>query len=206
MSCALLQDPEKIHDILDDLESAFWVMVFCALQWFLPPGQICSLAMFDEEKVDDKGRTVGGVEKFVTLFNGLLYLKKFTCPILQELIYECAQSWGEYHLARRDDPRILKFISESSRDRVKRMLESASQPVFWKELYMSALDKASSCSAHEDSSNQSGGDQLKDPKPASTGDLPQGKKRAGELLPAEESVFNDANLQEPRPPKRTRVQ
>ena len=116
MSILLLRDPEKLHDLPDDLESLFWVMVFCALQWFLPSKRTHPMAMFEEEKLDEEGRTVGGVEKSITILGGTLYLETFTCPTLQKLIHECAQCWMEYHLGLRKDPRI---DTETMKERIR---------------------------------------------------------------------------------------
>ena len=34
MSIALLQNPEKKHDVLDDIESVLWTMLYGSLHWF----------------------------------------------------------------------------------------------------------------------------------------------------------------------------
>ena len=197
MSFLLLQDPEKLHDMLDDLESVFWVTAFCALDRFLRPNRIGPMTMFDEERVDDEGRTVGGLEKSVTMLTGTLCLKKFTCPTLQELIYECSQFWAECHLASRDDPRFFKHVSEGIRDRMRKTLDSASQPVFWSDLYASALKKTSSCCANRSSPTSSHGGQRHKLFPAAD-DPPRRKKRA--------VVCSDVQSQPLRQSKRMRVQ
>ena len=182
MSIALLQDPEKLHDLLDDLESVFWVMVCCALEWFLRPNQTRPMSMFEEEKVDEEGRTIGGDGKYVALWSGSLKLKTFTCPSLQRLVYDCAQRWGEFHLARQDDPSIAKLGSEGMMEKLKEMLDLAPQPVFWQRIFTSALESASSCCIYQQSSVPSETGQPHHTKPTPMDNQIKGKKRSRAAL------------------------
>ena len=47
MPIALLQNPAKVHDIADDLESLFWVFTYGALTRFALPDQDRLTDVFD---------------------------------------------------------------------------------------------------------------------------------------------------------------
>ncbi|KAI0688598.1 hypothetical protein BC835DRAFT_1419038 [Cytidiella melzeri] len=104
MSIALLEDPLKAHEPLDDLESVFWALLFGAMHRFdhIKDATII-IAMFDEKNLtqlaDGSTAYVGGSLKFAALgkiHKGL----HFKCLPLQNLICRLANEWKKYYVLR----------------------------------------------------------------------------------------------------------
>ncbi|CAL1708930.1 unnamed protein product [Somion occarium] len=87
ISILLLRDPKKGHDVHDDLESSFWVLLYVSLHYFPHNlGPAFDAGFFDEYKEqpdlragDGKIRPLGGFEK-----------AGFLNYTLQDIIWECA--------------------------------------------------------------------------------------------------------------------
>lgn len=67
MSIALLKDPSKAPEILDDLEALFWTLLYTALHRFEYTGAF-SISIFNYRRFEllngvPTGRIVGGSEK-----------------------------------------------------------------------------------------------------------------------------------------------
>lgn len=129
MSAFLLQDPDKTHDLLDDLESVFWVMAYGALKLFAQPGQQLLLRVFDEQLVDDRGRCIGGQGKEVSILK--FARVTYTSEILQAVMRDFCKSWWKYHMARRDDP-FLEDLKVQDAD-VMKILDLAADATYWAE-------------------------------------------------------------------------
>lgn len=149
MSIPLLRDPERLHDLVDDLESHFWVSIYGALTRFLRGGPERWMAMFNEESTDKKGRVVGGSDKYAALWSTELHREKYTCPALQQLILTCTVSWMEYQLLKRGSV----DLGEGTAANMKVTADLASQPSYWIEKFAFALDQAKSCCTRGDLPN-----------------------------------------------------
>lgn len=85
MSVALCGNPNKPHTLLDDLESAFWVLLYNALHMFESDARPHHFEMFDfynDREID--GEPTGGTMKYPFLF-GVAMLHFKSSP-LQDLI------------------------------------------------------------------------------------------------------------------------
>ena len=133
MSALLLQEPDKVHTIVDDLESVFWVLVYGALRRFAEPDQYLPMELFDEVKYDRAGRRLGGTTKQVYVICGNLLRLKFSARPLQKLVHECNECWSEYHMG------ILPRREKERTERQRSMLVSAPEPAFWLEKFASVL-------------------------------------------------------------------
>ncbi|KAI0089418.1 hypothetical protein BDY19DRAFT_942281 [Irpex rosettiformis] len=102
MSIALLRDSNKAHEILDDFESLFWVLVYGALHYFdykIGKNQPFSLEMF-EERVPvhqaDRELYVGG-DKKMTALEMITTWVTFTSLPLHKLIDDVAAEFLAYY-------------------------------------------------------------------------------------------------------------
>ena len=136
MSIPLLRDPQKLHDLIDDLESVFWVLLYGALKRFVPPSQPSSMEMFEEERIGEDKYVVGGRQKNHCLAYGGMNDMPFTNPALQTLIRECAARWNAYHRAGEG---ALGFRSPETKASIMALLDFAPQPSYWTERFDSAL-------------------------------------------------------------------
>ena len=98
MSVALLRDPSKPHDILDDIESSYWSLLYGALHKFNHQRDF-DMEMFDEQKPDKKdGKIVyvGGKAKRDAL-GEMPNLVSFNSVPLNTLILSMAEQFHEYY-------------------------------------------------------------------------------------------------------------
>ncbi|TCD65441.1 hypothetical protein EIP91_002697 [Steccherinum ochraceum] len=70
LSCALLSSPKKSHDVLDDLESCYWVLLFSALRHFESNALPKDFKIFDhyDDSNDLSEDMTGGSQKMGFLF------------------------------------------------------------------------------------------------------------------------------------------
>ena len=141
MSYPLLTEAGKIHDIADDLESVFWVLVFAAMKWHTIPGQELPLYGFDELVVHPDGTKVGGQLKGYWIFSDELYELRYTHNVLKELIRASRLSWFQFYRARRGAPEFASM--EEVRAEIMKMLDLAPSPAFWIEKYATSLSAMS---------------------------------------------------------------
>lgn len=89
ISCRLLQDSTLVQTPEDDRESAFWVLLYCALRFsasdLSPQGRSNLLAKFDESAPAETGH-VGGVHKKDLLSKPFTF--KFTSSPINDLLEE----------------------------------------------------------------------------------------------------------------------
>lgn len=98
MSVALLRDPTKAHDILDDIESSYWSLLYGALHKFNHQRDF-DMEMFDEQKPDKRdGKVVyiGGKAKRNAL-GEMPNLVSFSSVPLNTLILNMAEQFHEYY-------------------------------------------------------------------------------------------------------------
>lgn len=106
MSFVLLSDPNKIHDLLDDLESLFWVYVWGAAQYVGTDAEFTlAIKDFDDKSLRTvKGKTqfYGGAKKATMLREMAFANIPFTCAPLKDLIATLSREWVYFHRARED--------------------------------------------------------------------------------------------------------
>ena len=137
MSYPLLTEPDKLHDIADDLESIFWVLVFSAMKCYSLPDQDVSLHGFDDQSLDAYERRVGGTHKRHWLFSDQLSKIHFVPNSLHDLIQDSQLCWFQFYIARHG---TAGFDSvPAAKAELLRMLDRASSPSFWAEKYAASL-------------------------------------------------------------------
>lgn len=185
MSIPLLENPDKLHDLVDDLESVFWVFVYVAVKHFSAPDQVTPyrmMRMFNEEELGSQGQIVGGSRKTHCLFFGDLSTTDFTDDALEKLLSHLGSCWHMYHCARTgnvppvDDPEVIL-----------KMLKLAPLPSYWAEQFTTALQPTSP------SGTRTGADMLPQPYLARERRL---RRQAPNQVP-----LVTVNLQEPPPQK-----
>lgn len=126
MSIPLLENPDNIHDLVDDLESVFWVFVYVAVKRFSAQEQPLRhrlMLMFDEETLDSQYRIVGGCRKTSCLFSNDLLRSRFTDGTLHKLLSDIGHCWDMYHCARTDS--FPTLVPQERKDSGTRMLKLA---------------------------------------------------------------------------------
>ena len=132
MSIRLLQDPERLHDVGDDVESVYWVLIHEALKRFALPRQFVAKDIFDQQTTDEQGRCVGGQSKRLAIVYGELLSLGLSSKALDALVHECTTCWHRFHTALRPDDYPLT-------EGQKNMLVLAPTPSFWLERFASVL-------------------------------------------------------------------
>ena len=133
MSIPLLKDPEKVHDLTDDLESMYWTMVYVALKRFTPPDHKFPQNLFSDEVTDHPdGRRRGGDQKKQLLLTNRLDKWEFSSGVVKGLLQECRDAWRSYHAL--EDPSQPPADGEVPP-------EPVSDPRYWIGKCASALDR-----------------------------------------------------------------
>ena len=138
MSIRHLKDPKWAHDISDDLESVFWVLMYGALTRFLLPNQSPPLEMFDEVQVNHEGRCTGGTEKSAHVSSSYFNRFRYDSDTLRWVVRKICEDWSNFHVARfgtcgfEGHPELVKRMVE--------MLELAPKPCYWVERFTKVLD------------------------------------------------------------------
>ncbi|CAL1700338.1 unnamed protein product [Somion occarium] len=130
ISMALLQKPDKSHEVRDDLESCFWVLLYVSLHYFKHNGRDVgfTLGFFDEiqeRKVAGEAQyqSFGGDSKASLLKGERLNEVQWECRPLNDLIHTLAELWRTAHVL---DDKLVRIIGKPQRD-----------------ILLSALDKVS---------------------------------------------------------------
>lgn len=143
MSVPLLSVPSRLHDIADDLESVFWVLMFGALKYYAAPGQHFPSYLFNHYRTDGQGCRVGGLHKEDWVRDrGIIDKLRLTSEILHALIYKCCASWFLHYSVFRfpsgsDDIAYFDVAYLSKAGLV-------ADPSFWIEKYSAALSSVDS--------------------------------------------------------------
>ncbi|KAI0073821.1 hypothetical protein K474DRAFT_1774461 [Panus rudis PR-1116 ss-1] len=97
MSCALLEEIGKSHEIYDDMQSIFWVMLFVAARHLKHTGKF-NILIFDEEEdctsLNGTLTTIGGIHKLSYLDRSKT---KFECRALEDMFMQFRKFWLNYH-------------------------------------------------------------------------------------------------------------
>ena len=154
MSIAVLKNPDKLHEILDDLESSFWTFLYASLHRFEHKSKF-NMDVFTYHKPEYEngaptGRELGGNEKQEAL-RDLSKTVQFSCKPLQKLIKKLAAALDDYHTSSatmiskksllEDDPEddwTKHLYDEASKTREK-LYTLLSDPSWWLDRFDSAL-------------------------------------------------------------------
>ncbi|CAL1708621.1 unnamed protein product [Somion occarium] len=100
ISIRLLSDPYKRHEVHDDLESCFWVLLYHALHYFEHNQPKVRPIFFDEmnpvEQDDGDLQAIGGGGK-IAMLTVQLHTYKWTCQPLDTLIHKLGSIFDEYN-------------------------------------------------------------------------------------------------------------
>ncbi|KAH8099757.1 hypothetical protein BXZ70DRAFT_907775 [Cristinia sonorae] len=90
ISIRIATDPSRIHDVIDDLESCYWVLLYTAIRHVEGTAQRENLRMFDERNENSRVKTTGGTKKTLFLLQmemvNLTVPLKFNCTGLHNLL------------------------------------------------------------------------------------------------------------------------
>lgn len=133
------QYAHKRHNILDDVESCFWVLLYIAIHYFVQTGNVkIGPTMFDdyEEIYDNKSNEVGasgGHKKNSFLTRTTWRTVEFQSKPLTRVFKAFAKDLGDFHHyqynSREEDPDFDKFVEVRDKltavDRVLAYFDSA---------------------------------------------------------------------------------
>ncbi|KAI0087092.1 hypothetical protein BDY19DRAFT_995175 [Irpex rosettiformis] len=156
MSIAMLRNPDKVHEILDDLEAIFWTFLYATLHRFRHTStfNIEAFSWWEDEQCDGAptGRVLGGQLKN----EALPYIPntvKFACKPLQNLITVLSLALYDYYNYVNTSSILNAVVDEDPtdvdareryetvcafRDRQHALL---SKPAFWRKKFDNALKK-----------------------------------------------------------------
>lgn len=114
MSIHLLENPDRRHDILDDLESVFWLLLYGSLHFLKHEARHFSMKLFDKEDIefqdtDNEPRVTGGGKKRIFLDKCEFEELKFHSNPLNDLVCQLAEDFHTiYRYERSKRPRERK--------------------------------------------------------------------------------------------------
>lgn len=139
MSIPLLENPKKVHDIVDDLQSIFWVLIYGALKHFTLPDQSLPMEVFSHQTIDRKGRRFGGRWKLSSIALGSFRNLDYSSAALKNLVSKSDLVWRDYHAGING---ARQFASdEKLHAEIMEGMESAKKPSFWVEAFATALSE-----------------------------------------------------------------
>ncbi|GJE92002.1 hypothetical protein PsYK624_081550 [Phanerochaete sordida] len=137
MSIRLLENPLLTNEIVDDLESIFWVLLYSALEHFGLPDQNKLRVVFESRDLDGHGNLIGGISKKGFLHPSDFKHLEFQDAILKDLVRDAARSWWKYHLVRRGGA----GVPDSQKEDVVATFRRVVEPSYWVDLFAAALAK-----------------------------------------------------------------
>ncbi|THH15272.1 hypothetical protein EUX98_g9490, partial [Antrodiella citrinella] len=102
LSIAIAKSPNKGHDVLDDLESCYWVLLFASIHYFESNALAFAFDMFNEcniEVVDDIPLATGGQAKWNFLCFPQDHCIVFKCDALDAMIMKLLRYHRKYYTA-----------------------------------------------------------------------------------------------------------
>lgn len=140
MSIRLLSSRDKAHDIGDDLESVFWVFVYCSLKHFAPPGPSTSLEFLDDMFIEEDGHRTGGHEKSLKMNSDTLTLIDYTSDVLRDLMTRVNQAWQFFYIAYKGSA-AARVMRDQFGANLQQWIDDAMRPSYWREMFADALKK-----------------------------------------------------------------
>ncbi|GJE92084.1 hypothetical protein PsYK624_082370 [Phanerochaete sordida] len=130
MSTMLLKEPNThLHDIVDDLQSIFWVLLCAASEQYVVGDVPIANDMFEEERPYSADSTVmaGGGKKHFFIWEGRMDYIEFSTFSLTNLALRCSERWKKYLEATHED------AQDSPENRAVRDLTAT--PSYWRDLF-----------------------------------------------------------------------
>ncbi|KAI0076496.1 hypothetical protein K474DRAFT_1224555 [Panus rudis PR-1116 ss-1] len=105
LSIKFLRNPSKSHKLQDDVESAFWSLLYACLRYIRHDSPDFDLTFFHEKRRNADGDEIGGSQKLRLLASRELKKVTWSCKPLDALIHELADLFREYYVfhRKRDD-------------------------------------------------------------------------------------------------------
>ncbi|GJE92089.1 hypothetical protein PsYK624_082420 [Phanerochaete sordida] len=137
MSIALQRSRDKKHDILDDLESVFWVLLYGLHTRFTVGHRTLAPELFDNTPAatDAPGGPPGARHKHSCIMFNELARVHFSEPALDALAQDCAYAWKRIFMAADDS-----MPEQQARTDVRIVRDAAPRPAFWREKFAKALE------------------------------------------------------------------
>lgn len=135
MSSRLLEEPNKPHELSDDLESVFWVFCYAALKRFATPIKRLPFDIFDDAGPNRDGGRRTSLD--LRQLSRVVYSSK----AIQEMVANCEHWWwGYYHALTGLRMQRMQLLHEIPEE-IMKMLDLAVKPSFWIEKFAAALAK-----------------------------------------------------------------
>lgn len=132
MSIDLLENPAKLHDILDDMQSAFWSQLWGSVKYFAGDVSFDMHMFFNRSKKTENSQQqwLGGDGKRSFLTRDFETNIQLKCTPFQNLLSELADTWNVYYFKAKGTRAAGKKAEEylEIRDKIQ-------QPSFWLEIF-----------------------------------------------------------------------
>ncbi|GJE92073.1 hypothetical protein PsYK624_082260 [Phanerochaete sordida] len=181
MSVRLLHDDSAYNELVDDLQSAFWVLNFVAIVRFAQHHNNLARGLFEGCGPEPSNRTALATAKFLGMC-GSLYEDRYRSAPLTALIRDLAESWTRF-----EEQQIVPPKTGTGEEAEPNMLELAPQPQYWLEKFAKALrecdaEKEAARSALEATEAAAAAETPEEPHVARAGT----KRKAAEDVPADD--------------------
>lgn len=155
MSIGLLEDPDKIHEILDDLqvEAIYWTLLYSALHTCKHDGDFgLDILNHCRQEInkdgEETGRTLGGTFKRAALRGPLSLTRSvtFKCEPLQDLFSDLSEALENYYRAVEDLNRAYGRAARHpagaaiAQEKLNEQRAAISAPSFWSGMFQTALN------------------------------------------------------------------
>lgn len=111
MSIHILETPDRRHTVLDDIESVYWLLLYCALHWLSHDNSTFDMDLFDEQRSRQRRTEApiifGGRSKKTFLINKEFLELTFKSNPLNILLQELAREFRAIYWAETaEEPEI----------------------------------------------------------------------------------------------------
>ncbi|GJE92075.1 hypothetical protein PsYK624_082280 [Phanerochaete sordida] len=134
LSVRLLHDDTAHNELIDDLQSVFWVLNYIAVVRFAQHYHGLNVGIFDGGKPAEY--VALGTDKIMAMSRHTLYEGRYRSAALNDLIRDLALSWTRFAYHENEPP-----APSAGEDAEPNMLELAPQPKYWLEMFAEALRK-----------------------------------------------------------------
>lgn len=140
MSIRLLIDWAQTHELVDDLESFFWVLLYGSLKQFALPDQQLPFDIFNYRRVKPDGCIIGGETKQHSIRftpNAILPVR-FVAEPLRQLIADMRARWRDYDRNLQGLPRL--GLTSSYWDEIQVTAQLVVKPSYWAGLIAATIE------------------------------------------------------------------
>ena len=124
MSIHILEKPHRRHTILDDIESVYWILLYCAVHWLRhsTQGFGFEIDMFDEETVrrlaGQPPLSTGGTKKSAFLTKDFFKELQFDSKPLNDLLQQFGQQFKTIYLCEPSDEEDIRARGRAASERL----------------------------------------------------------------------------------------